>query len=170
MGEFKNIEYHADCVVITHYTMEEYEDKLDPLYSYDDFKKEILKCYTYAESLSMCKIIKICKSTIKIQMKRYTMLLSPDGVCQTTTPDALCVLFHFMYNNKIFQYDFAPRNIGIDEVGNLHIIDLDTTGIISNLDKPQFLKLLKEFDFEFIHAGFGEVYNKAITLFHKAFV
>ena len=43
MGEFKNIEYHADFVVITHYTMEEYEDKLDPLYSYDDFKKEILK-------------------------------------------------------------------------------------------------------------------------------
>ena len=218
MGEFKDIEYLDDSVIITHHLLEDYQDREEPQYSYETYKEHILKCYYFAESKNLCKIINIgvrelkvpdwarslreqssqaiepsvppnqvtinsgatssatnatYEETIQIKMKRYKMLLSQDRrgriIKETTTPEALCKLFKWMHQNQAFQIDFAPRNIGIDENGDLHLIDVDTIFELTLRDND-YVRWIKDNQFEFTHAGFGDIYEKAYNLYQSSLV
>ncbi len=195
MGEFKDIEYLDDSVIITHHLLEDYQDREDPQYSYETYKEHILKCYSFAESKNLCKILNIgvrelCsrralplreqssqaiepyEETIQIKMKRYKMLLSQDRkgriIRETTTPEALCKLFKWMHTNQAIQIDFAPRNIGIDENGDLHLIDVDTIFELTLRDND-YARWIKDNQFEFTHAGFGDIYEKAYNLYQSSY-
>lgn len=190
MGEFKDIEYLEDSVIITHHLLEDYQDREEPQYSYETYKEHLLKCYYFAESKNLCKIINIganqvtinsgksnainatYEETIQIKMKRYTMLLSQDItgriIKETTTPEALCKLFKWMHDNQAFQIDFAPRNIGIDENGDLHLIDVDTI-LELTLRDADYMRWIKDYQFEFTHAGYGDIYEKAYNLYQSSY-
>ncbi len=186
MGEFKDIEYLEDSVIITHHLLEDYQDREEPQYSYETYKEHLLKCYYFAESKNLCKIINIganqvslnneinatYEETIQIKMKRYKMLLSQDRtgriIKETTTPEALCKLFKWMHDNQAFQIDFAPRNIGIDENGDLHLIDVDTIFELTLRD-TDYMRWIKDSQFEFTHAGFGDIYEKAYNMYQSSY-
>lgn len=201
MGEFKDIEYLDDSVIITHHLLEDYQDREEPQYSYETYKEHILKCYSFAESKNLCKILNIgvreqssqaiepsvlqnqvtinssaiiatYEETIQIKMKRYKMLISQDRygniIKETTTPEALCKLFKWMHTNQAIQIDFAPRNIGIDENGDLHLIDVDTIFELTLRDND-YARWIKDNQFEFTHAGFGDIYEKAYNMYQSSY-
>lgn len=187
MGEFKDIEYLDDSVIITHHLLEDYQDREEPQYSYETYKEHILKCYSFAESKNLCKILNIglnqvtinssaiiatYEETIQIKMKRYKMLISQDRygniIKETTTPEALCKLFKWMHANQAIQIDFAPRNIGIDENGDLHLIDVDTIFELTLRDND-YARWIKDNQFEFTHAGFGDIYEKAYNMYQSSY-
>ncbi len=100
------------------------------------------------------------------------MLLSQDRtgriIKETTTPEALCKLFKWMHDNQAFQIDFAPRNIGIDENGDLHLIDVDTIFELTLRD-TDYMRWIKDSQFEFTHAGFGDIYEKAYNMYQSSY-
>ena len=172
MSEFKNVDYlKNNYVTITHFLLDEYEDKEEPSYSYTSYKKQIMKSYNLAQDLGMCEIIQENANSVKIKMVKYNIIIDNINIFigKNDFPENFCRLLEFMFKNNIVHLDFAPRNLGVDTDGEFKLIDLNeiyvATDVYKTSPKKCFEKWLDEYECEFTHAGLGNEFNEARKLF-----
>ena len=154
-SEYKYIEYKDDEVVIT----QEYEEETsNENLTYEMYKEQVKSSYCIAEKLNLCSIIGITEESITIKMPKYLILLDNIEMDANVFEEKMIKLLNNMYKNKIMHMDLAPRNIGIDKLGDYQLIDLNDIHIFKN-DK-EFLDSILLSDCEFKNNGYGKGYKK----------
>jgi len=125
MGSFKSIEFVNNKVIIIHYLLDEYNSHdFVKEYTYEIFKNEIIEKYRYGVNCGWTDIIEITENTITTIMPKYDEILI-DNIKKFNI-DKLKKLINIMESYNIYHDDFAFRNIGIDNNGDYHLIDLSS--------------------------------------------